>query len=90
MSPCNILHCQVEFMSLDFVVDERVLIPRSETEILVETILMTKHKDNEFSDKSIIIMELGTGSGNIAVSLAKHLSSAEIYTNDISQEALEH
>jgi release factor glutamine methyltransferase len=74
-------------MSLDFVVDERVLIPRPETEILVETVLK-KAQDNEFSDKSIIIMEIGTGSGNIAVSLAKNLSSAEIYTNDISPDAL--
>ena len=77
----------VEFMSLDFTVDERVLIPRPETEILVETIL-DKAQGNILPDKCVIIMEIGTGSGNIAVSLAKNLSNAEIYTNDISQEAL--
>lgn len=76
-----------EFMSLDFVVDERALIPRPETELLVETVLK-KVQDNEFSNKSIIIMEIGTGSGNIAVSLAKNLSNAVIYTNDTSQDAL--
>ena len=85
--PLQYITRRVEFMSLDFVVDERVLIPRPETEILVETVL-NKAQDNKFSDKSIIIIEIGTGSGNIAVSLAKNLSNAEIYTNDISPDAL--
>lgn len=85
--PLQYITHKVEFMSLDFVVDERVLIPRPETEILVEAVL-SKAQDDEFSDKNIIIMEIGTGSGNIAVSLAKNLSNAEIYTNDISDDAL--
>ena len=85
--PLQYITRRVEFMSLEFVVDERVLIPRPETEILVETVLK-KAQGNEFSDKSIIIMEIGTGSGNIAVSLAKNLNKAEIYTNDISLDAL--
>jgi release factor glutamine methyltransferase len=85
--PLQYITQRVEFMSLDFVVDERVLIPRPETEILVETVL-SKTQGKEFSDKSIIIMEIGTGSGNIAVSLAKNLSNVEIYTNDISHDAL--
>ena len=85
--PLQYITQRVEFISLDFVVDERVLIPRPETEILVETVLK-KAQDNEFSDKSIVIMEIGTGSGNIAVSLAKNLNNAEIYTNDISHDAL--
>jgi release factor glutamine methyltransferase len=85
--PLQYITQRVEFMSLDFVVDERVLIPRPETEILVETVL-NKAQDKEFSDKCIIIMEIGTGSGNIAVSLAKNLSNVDIYTNDISQDAL--
>ncbi len=85
--PLQYITHRVEFMSLDFVVDERVLIPRPETEILVETVLK-KAQSDEFSDKSIVIMEIGTGSGNIAVSLAKNLTNAEVYTNDISQDAL--
>ena len=85
--PLQYITGRVEFMSLDFLVDERVLIPRPETEILVETVLK-KANVIEFSNKSIIITEIGTGSGNIAVSLAKTLSNAEIYTNDTSQEAL--
>ena len=85
--PLQYITGRVEFMSLDFTVDERVLIPRPETEILVETVL-DKAQGNVLRDKSVIVMEIGTGSGNIAVSLAKNLSNAEIYTNDISQEAL--
>ena len=85
--PLQYITRKAEFMSLDFVVDERVLIPRPETEILVETVL-DKVKGNDSLDNSIIIMEIGTGSGNIAVSLAKNLNNAEIYTNDISQDAL--
>lgn len=85
--PLQYITGRVEFMSLDFVVDERVLIPRPETEILVETVL-DKAKGKDSLHNSLIIMEIGTGSGNIAVSLAKNLSNAEIYTNDTSQEAL--
>lgn len=85
--PLQYITRQVEFMSLSFIVDERVLIPRPETEILVETVL-NKAQEKEFANKSIIIMEIGTGSGNIAVSLAKNLSNAEIYTGDISEDAL--
>ncbi len=85
--PLQYITQRVEFMSLDFAVDERVLIPRPETEILVETVL-NKAQSNDFSDKSIIILEIGTGSGNIAVSLAKYLSTAEVYTSDISLDAL--
>ncbi len=85
--PLQYITQRVEFMSLVFVVDKRVLIPRPETEILVEEVL-NKAKSNEFSEKNIVILEIGTGSGNIAVSLAKYLSNVEIYTNDISQDAL--
>jgi len=85
--PLQYITHHVEFMSLDFFVDERVLIPRPETEILVETVL-NKAQDKECISKKITIMDIGTGSGNIAVSLAKNLSNAEIYASDISQEAL--
>jgi release factor glutamine methyltransferase len=75
-------------MSLAFFVDERVLIPRPETEILVEAVLENVH-DKQYSNEKITIMDIGTGSGNIAISLAKNLSNVEIYASDISQEALE-
>ena len=86
--PLQYITHRVEFMSLDFFVDERVLIPRPETEILVETVLKNEH-DKQYSKRKITIMDIGTGSGNIAVSLAKNLSNVEIYASDISQEALE-
>ncbi len=86
--PLQYITHRVEFMSLDFFVDERVLIPRPETEILVETVLNNAH-DKQYSNRKITIMDIGTGSGNIAVSLAKNISNVEIYASDISQEALE-
>ena len=85
--PLQYITHHVEFMSLVFFVDERVLIPRPETEILVETV-MNKAHDKQYSNKKVTIMDIGTGSGNIAVSLAKNLSDVEIYASDISQEAL--
>jgi release factor glutamine methyltransferase len=85
--PLQYITQQVEFMSLDFVVDERVLIPRPETEILVETVLK-KTDEKQFQNKRITIIDIGTGSGNIAVSLAKNLSNVMIFASDISQDAL--
>ncbi len=85
--PLQYITHRVEFMSLDFFVDERVLIPRPETEILVETVL-NKAQDKQYSNMKVAIVDIGTGSGNIAVTLAKNLSNAEIYASDISQDAL--
>ncbi|PKM70589.1 MAG: peptide chain release factor N(5)-glutamine methyltransferase, partial [Firmicutes bacterium HGW-Firmicutes-18] len=67
-----------------FFVNKNVLIPRQETENLVEEVLKllaTHHLP-------LTILDIGTGSGNIAVSLAKHISSAKIIATDISKEAL--
>ena len=85
--PLQYITHRVEFMSLDFFVDEHVLIPRPETEILVETVLSNAH-DKQYSNRKITIMDIGTGSGNIAISLAKNLNNVEIYASDISQEAI--
>jgi release factor glutamine methyltransferase len=75
---------QKEFMSLHFMVNRHVLIPRPETELLVETALeLTKR--NSFSR----IIDVGTGSGCIAVSLAFYLPDAKVDAVDISAEALE-
>lgn len=71
-----------EFMSLDFFVDERVLIPRPETEIMVEAIL--QHSKG----KEPLIVDVGTGSGAIAISLANNLAKGKILALDISLEAL--
>jgi len=76
-----------EFFGLVFKVDERVFIPRPETEILVEEAL--KYIRNRNVDTGINILEIGTGSGCIAVSLAKNLNRVKITALDISYLALE-
>lgn len=81
--PLQYLLGSVNFYGFNFVVDKRVLIPRPETEILVELALA---KIKQFKGKTKIL-DLGTGSGNIALSLAK-LTQAEIYATDISESAL--
>ncbi|MFQ5965359.1 MAG: peptide chain release factor N(5)-glutamine methyltransferase [Candidatus Scalinduaceae bacterium] len=86
--PLQYITGHVEFMSLDFVVDKRTLIPRQETEILVETVL-DKSKNRIFSDKKITIIDLCVGCGNIAIALATNLQNAQVYASDTSKEALE-
>ncbi len=81
-TPVSYLTNRKEFMSLEFYVDERVLIPRPETEQLVETILNEKDAD------SGRLLELGTGSGVIATSLAVHQPDWDIIATDISESAL--
>jgi len=77
-----------EFWSINFFVGPAVLIPRAETEILVEEAIKLK-KDNLLSDSSQPeILDLGTGSGAIAISLAKEIEGAIIWASDISFEAL--
>lgn len=72
-----------EFMGIDFYVNEHVLIPRPDTEILVESILKTLNKESPLN-----ILDLGCGSGAIAVSLAYYLPKAFIYGVDIEPDAL--
>lgn len=73
------------FMGMDFKVNGHTLIPRADTEVLVESVLMYAKS----SEKSLKLLDLCTGSGNIAVSLAKFLSCAKITAIDISFNALE-
>ena len=80
-TPVSYLTNHKEFMSLDFYVDSRVLIPRPETEMLVETVL--KHRE------PCRLIDIGTGSGAIAISLAVNRTDWEIFATDISVEALE-
>jgi len=74
---------QKEFMKLNFFVDENVLIPRQDTEILVEEVINIAKKNNCKK-----ILDLCTGSGAIAVSLAKYLPECKITALDVSNEAL--
>jgi release factor glutamine methyltransferase len=73
-----------EFFGLHFFVDERVLIPRPETELLVETVT------NQFNDQErMLLADLGTGSGCITISLAHALPQARVFATDASAGALE-
>ena len=82
LTPISYLTNHKEFMSLDFYVDERVLIPRPETEFIVETILKTK------GNTSQRLLEIGTGSGVIAIAIAVNMPECEIIATDISKDAL--
>jgi release factor glutamine methyltransferase len=75
-----------EFFGLDFHVDYRVLIPRPETELLVEQAL--EIINNRFAHSSVIA-DIGTGCGAIAIALALNLPQAKVYATDISAPALE-
>ncbi len=71
----------------EFFVDRRVLIPRPETELLVERALETaKHLDEQ---ERLLLADIGTGSGVVAISLAVHLPHALVYAMDAFAEALE-
>ncbi len=74
-----------EFYGLDFLVDRRVLIPRHETEMLV---LLALERIQHVPHGSPLIVDVGTGSGAIALALAHRLSQARIFATDISQDAL--
>lgn len=73
-----------EFWSLELSVNKETLIPRPETELLVETILTLVTRNKSFK-----LADLGTGSGAIAIALAKERPNGEIYATDINKKALE-
>jgi len=75
-----------EFWSLSFEVNRNVLIPRPETELLVESIV--KVYSSGYGDHHVMILDIGTGSGAISVALASELKNARIVATDISQDAL--
>lgn len=79
----HITHRQ-EFMKMDFFVDENTLIPRPDTEILVEEVI--KIAKQKYNPK---ILDLCTGSGAIAISLKKYVPNSEIIGVDISEKAIE-
>lgn len=73
------------FFGLTFKVDKRVLIPRPETEELVQWIL---DDCKNYPNNPITIADIGTGSGCIAIAMAKHIPNARVYAYDISVDAL--
>lgn len=79
---------EAEFYGLTFFVNENVLIPRPETEELLE-FAINKIQSSEFKDQILKILDIGTGSGIIPIVLKKHFPSAEISAIDYSEKALE-
>ncbi|WP_282136114.1 peptide chain release factor N(5)-glutamine methyltransferase [Seonamhaeicola maritimus] len=76
---------ETEFYGLQFKVNNDVLIPRPETEELVDWVIREQESNNQ---KPVTILDIGTGSGCIAISLAKQLPNAKVYALDVSKEAL--
>lgn len=85
--PIQYLLGKTNFYGLDFEVNENVLIPRPETEELVEWIINENSKAEK--SKTIKILDIGTGSGCIAISLAKNIPNARVYAMDVSKKAIE-
>lgn len=76
-----------EFMGMDFLVEKGVLIPRPETEILVEKVI--EKIKNRRSSSHLKIADLGTGTGIIAISIANFIKDITIYATDISKKSLQ-
>lgn len=87
--PIAYLTGQKEFYGLNFFVDKNVLVPRPETELLVETALRAaRHLPTTNGRAPSVIADIGTGSGCIAITLSKYLPSAKLMAVDISEKAL--
>lgn len=88
--PAQYITGHQEFWGMDFIVTPAVLIPRPETEHVIETVLDLARVGRAPSPaNSLRIVDVGTGSGCIAIALAKEISVAEIHATDISPAALE-
>ncbi len=85
--PVQYIVGSTSFMGLSFEVDPRVLIPRPETETLVEQVMLLC--SDVQSSQGCSILEVGTGSGNIAISLAKFIKGAKVWSIDVSEDALD-
>ncbi|PZO30568.1 MAG: peptide chain release factor N(5)-glutamine methyltransferase [Flavobacteriaceae bacterium] len=87
--PIQYILGETEFYGLPFLVNENVLIPRPETEELVQLILDDLSIRAQSRSENITILDIGTGSGCIPISLKKNLPSAEVFAIDVSKNALE-
>jgi release factor glutamine methyltransferase len=85
--PIQYILGETEFCGLRFEVNENTLIPRPETEELVELIIKKDGKRKREEGK-VKILDIGTGSGCIAISIAKNIPTAEVFAIDISEKAL--
>lgn len=85
--PLQYIIGETEFMSLPFKVNSSVLVPRPETELLVEKVIEFYRTD--WNTKDFRIVEIGVGSGNISVSLAHYISCSTIVATDIDIKVIE-
>jgi release factor glutamine methyltransferase len=85
--PIQYILGETTFYGLSFLVNENTLIPRPETEELVELII--ESTNYELRNTKLKVLDIGTGSGCIAISLAKHLPTSEVYAIDVSEKALD-
>lgn len=85
--PLQYILGECEFFGLPFKVDARVLIPRPETELLVEEVVKYLRSPNHGKEQ-LCVLDIGTGSGNIPVSLVKHCPGIRAISIDLSNEAL--
>ena len=81
--PLQYILVETEFMGLTFKVNEDVLIPRQDTETLVETVV------KKIKDKNVKVLDIGTGSGCVGISIAKLCPNAEVTLLDYSDAVLE-
>jgi release factor glutamine methyltransferase len=81
--PLQYLTQKTDFWSISLKVDERALIPRPETELIIEEVVRLK------KIAKLTIVDVGTGCGNIALALAQELAKSQIFATDISAAALE-
>ena len=86
--PLQYITSKANFMGIEFYVDKRVLIPQPDTEILVKEALKVINNANNGVVQGVKVLDLCTGSGCIAISLAKYAKNVEIYASDISKKAL--
>lgn len=94
--PIQYILGETEFFGLPFYVNENTLIPRPETEELVDWIIQKSKVESQPEAKpngaelksKVKILDIGTGTGCIAISLAKNLPDAEVYAMDVSEKAL--
>ena len=89
--PVQYLLGKTHFYGLEFEVNENVLIPRPETEELVEWIIGSQKlevRSEKSESKKLKILDIGTGSGCIAISLAKNIPNAQVFAIDVSEKAL--
>lgn len=87
--PAAYLVGQRAFYDLELAVDHRVLIPRPETEHLVEEALVWGRSHQPSEGRPLRVVDVGTGSGALAIVLARHLPQAHVWAVDISAKALE-